>query len=335
MLKHLIPHLMLSALVLGLIAAPMGVAASAPFFAGDAPEGWFWYDVQPPPKPEEKPEPKPKPAVAEAPPPAPAEARPKQESAPEFGSVAWIRANLDKYRDRAIDDPSRKNVLAYMFLQRLAMDKSQRFADAVNATVKTTPALDENTRRPISAIGTRLADEKANAAKAQVMKDLVRQVGLWFFYAGDCNACASQASILAGVEEIYGLKVTAISLDGTAPPPPFASARADEGQAERLGIETPLALYLANPQTRQVVAIAQGLLARDQIVSRILLAAHTAGWLSDEQYQQTRPMRTNDLLTEHLALNQDAGRGSGAAVGLSPDEILQRLRVGAAERLLK
>lgn len=314
---------------LTLAAAPAG--AKPGFLHGTPPEGWFWYDVQPPPKP--KPKPKPKPPVAVAPTPQPvAPAKPQSAPAPAFGSAVWLRKNLPKYRDRAIDNPTRKNVLAYMFLQRLTMDKSQRFADAVEAAVKTTPALDEVTRRPTSSLGARLATERATQAEGTAVRTLAKQVGLWFFYSKGCNACASQASILAGVREIYRLPITAISLDGSPPPAPFTKFKTDQGQSKRLGIETPLAMYLVNPATRQVVAIAQGLLARDQIVSRVLLAAHTAGWITDKQYNRTRPMRTNNLL--HVQLVNNPG-GTTTKVPISTDDILHRLHVSAAQRLLE
>lgn len=320
-------------LTLGLALGASPAIAAPAFFNDIPPEGWFWYHVQPPP-PEEKPEPEPKPPVVMTPSPAPS---PQSEvkAAPAFGSAAWIRENLPKYRDRAIDNPSRENVLAYMFLQRLTMDKSQQFADAVAAAVKTTPRLDEVTRRPTSSLGARLANERAAGVKDHIMRDLSKQVGLWFFYSADCNACASQASILAGVREIYGLNVTAISMDGSPPPAPLQNSRLDLGQAQRLGVATPFAMYLANPKTQQVVAIAQGLLARDQIVSRVLLAANTAGWLSDADYNETRPMRNDNLLTGQLALNTGSTSDSESEVPLSPNEILQRLRVSAAERLLE
>lgn len=313
----------------------VGPAMATPaFFDGVPPEGWFWYHVQPPPtKPEPKPKPKPPVVIAPAPVQPPAT---KTTPQPAFGSAAWIRENLPKYRDRAIDHPTRENVLAYMFLQRLTMDKSQRFADAVEAAVKTTPVLDEVTRRPTSSLGARLATERASDAKDRLMHNLSKQVGLWFFYSKDCTACASQASILAGVHEIYGLPITAISMDGSAPPAPFKNCKRDEGQAKRLSVAMPLAMYLANPKTKQVVAIAQGLLARDQIVSRVLLSAHTAGWLPDTEYNRTRPMRTNNLLTAKLGGEEGQTRSAEATnVPVSPDEILRRLHVNAAERLLE
>jgi conjugal transfer pilus assembly protein TraF len=67
-------------------------------------------------------------------------------------STAWFRKNLEKYRDRAIDDPSAENVAAYYYLQRVMMDKAHRFTDVAREVVMSDPFLDENQRRPYVAL---------------------------------------------------------------------------------------------------------------------------------------------------------------------------------------
>ena len=110
-------------------------------FYGDKERGWFWYeepisddepveDVAPPPEP-----PPPKEIKAEQPPAKPAEAKPL--------SAEWFRKNMEKYRDKAIDEPTPENVSAYMYLQRVVLDKSEKFAQVTQQVVMSDPVLDE------------------------------------------------------------------------------------------------------------------------------------------------------------------------------------------------
>lgn len=80
-------------------------------------EGWFFYkdpkELPPPPSPILVP---PKPADT-------ANKAPDKDQQEPF-SVSWLRENMPKLLDAAIDNPSKENVEAYMYAQRVAMDKS-------------------------------------------------------------------------------------------------------------------------------------------------------------------------------------------------------------------
>lgn len=305
----------------GLVPASAGAFFSA---SGPEPEGWFWYDMPPKPvKPEPKQKPKPKPpTIANRPAKRPRKTQSNPDQGPPVFSVAWIRKNLKKYRNRAINNPTRKNILAFLSLQRVMLDKAQAFSDAMEAVVKTTPVLDESTRRPLNAMGAKLANQRANRARDRAMRWLADRVGIWYFYSSDCAACAPQASQLHAIQQIYDWTITAIAMDGKAPPPrKLERVRIDTGQAGRLGINTPLALVLVNPRTREVVPLSHSLLTRTEIVGRILLAAHTAGWLPDQLYNRTRPMRANRTFTHRISNRHTYN----TPVPVQPGRVLRRL----------
>jgi conjugal transfer pilus assembly protein TraF len=77
---------------------------------------------------------------------------PKPQGPPAL-SVEWIKENLEKYKVFAIDNPTPENVAAFMYLQRVMLDKSQRFAEQVKHVVQLDPYLDQGTRRPIATYG--------------------------------------------------------------------------------------------------------------------------------------------------------------------------------------
>lgn len=309
--------------------------AASSFFKAEPPEGWFWYNL--PPEPQEPPEPEP---VSEPPPAPPLASTPEPSKpvapiGPAPYSAAWLKTNLPKYRQQAIDVPSRQNVLAYMYLQRLTMDKAQRFSRAMQAAVKTTPFLDESTRRPLNSLGAKLSDARTDKARARVLRSVNDQFALWFFYSGDndCAYCASQASILADITELYGIHVTAISMDGTKPAVDFADVKLDEGQADQVGIFSPLGLALVNPAKRAIVPLSQGLLVRSQIMDRILLAAHSEGWISDEQYDQTLPVSQKHLLDGEALRDPEAAAARqmppSGALPMDTDAIVRRMKRAA------
>jgi conjugal transfer pilus assembly protein TraF len=148
------PWLLLSSLLVTPLwggAADPASATPPPFFLDKA-RGWFWRETPPATPPA-------RPTKPHAPPPIPAETptpSPRQSPEPSPLTAAWFRQNLDRFRDRALDDPSPENVAAYYYLQRVMLDKAHRFTDVARQVVMADPNLDENRRRPI---GTFAANE--------------------------------------------------------------------------------------------------------------------------------------------------------------------------------
>lgn len=182
-----------------------GVSATAApepsrFYARGA-EGWFWYAEQPPEADEPDETLEPPPAVAAPPPPEPEQlpSAPLAAAAPAGPaplSAAWLRANLERYRDSAIDDPSQGNVALYLYLQRLAIDKAERFAEASQRVVWSDPLLDETTRRPLATFAANLVNREAAANREAALTETARVAGLWFLFRADCPYCEAQAPLL-------------------------------------------------------------------------------------------------------------------------------------------
>ena len=127
----------------GLLGTSVAIADAARFYEREA-EGWFWYRRDPlPPAPVLPPEPPPAPVPPEPEPEPPPESASPPEPAPL--SAAWLRANLETYQQRAIDDPSPTNLAVFLYLQKIALDKASRFTDAFQRAVQNDPALDETT----------------------------------------------------------------------------------------------------------------------------------------------------------------------------------------------
>lgn len=252
----------------------------------DHERGWFWYE----PIPEEIPE---KPQVEPPGPPQVIASEPPKPQGPPPLSAEWIRENLEKYQVRAINDPTPENVAAYLYIQRVMLDKSQRFSEQVKHVVQLDPFLDQGTRRPIAAYGGAQFSKEALAARQRLMAQIARQAGVFFFFQGSCGHCEIQAPVLNSMVERYGFVVFPISIDGhPLKNGLFPKYVMDRGQARRLQVIQTPAMFLGKPNTKDIIPLGQSTLSRDQLEDRILVAARDAGWITPEEYESTRGFRT-------------------------------------------
>ncbi|OJY94424.1 MAG: hypothetical protein BGP25_05385 [Lysobacterales bacterium 63-13] len=302
MKNRLFALLMLMALPVPLVAQDLSNSASNK-------QGWFWY-VDPanlePPKPDSEP-------IPEIP-----SASPSQDvRSPSTGySTSWIRENLPKLRDEAIDDPSPEKVRAYLYVQRLAMDRASEFQSTVAFVTEADPYLDQVSRFPTSEGGAQLGDRRASNEKESLLFDLSARTGIWFFYRSDCSFCHAMVPVLLNLNRQFGFKIMPIAIDGRPLDPRLPRFTADQGQAAYLGVEvTPSFFLVQPPNLNDVVPIAQGFIPLSDLTDRIVRMAYFHGWIDKTQYARTRianPLNLRDTID----LNES----------MDPEEIVRQLR---------
>ena len=150
-------------------------------------------------------------------------------------STAWIRKNIGHYLDTAIDHPSKENVSAYLYLDRLVKEKAERFARIGKQVIESDPMLDENARRPISPAAAKIQDDIAYQAKELVLKDIAKVSGLVFYYQGRCRLCQLQVKTLQAFSDQYGFTIIPISTDGILLPA-FNSSKIEPSPPDALNI---------------------------------------------------------------------------------------------------
>jgi conjugal transfer pilus assembly protein TraF len=274
-------------------------AGSSTFYKNKA-EGWFWYKdppVEEPKKKEKKKELPPPPP----PPPAEIKAPPKPEPAkpvgPQVFSVKWIKENLPKYRDKAIDKPTEENVQAYYYLQRLMMDKANKFAEMSSTVIMKDPFLDEDSRRPVATYAANAMNREVSKRAEKVMKQLSGQVGLFFFFKSDCSLCTEQATVLQGLSYKTGIQVYPVSMDGKPLDQNiYSEYRIDEGQAKSLNIYNAPALALAIPPNKTAI-VGYGAITLDVLQNRILMAARDNNIITKEVFASTQPFTDTGFLS--------------------------------------
>lgn len=280
-------------------------------------EGWWWKKDPKekeilPPKPEPKPEQKPA---------SPGEDTLKDQNqtpVPVPFSSKWLRENLPKLLDKAIDEPTEENLAAYFYAQRVLLDKSQNFAEKARALVMSDPLLDETSRVPMATFARIANMSGSRAARDKALSRLSNVGGLWMFYRSDCRYCESMADALLSFEAKYKFITTFISIDHK--PLKFLKEWVnDEGQAKNLGVKiTPTVFFVVPPNNYFIVA--QGAMSMPELGDRILLAAETNGLLTDEEIRAIYPERRGLLSDEDMK--------DGATT--DPKELVKRLR----ERLM-
>ena len=274
-------------------------------FYQDKERGWFWYE----PEPIEDPEPglpdaMPTPEAAKK----PVEILQAQPQPVKPLSSEWFRANLTKFRDTAIDEPTTDNVSRYLYLQRVMLDKAERFTEQSQRVVMADALLDENSRRPIATFGANAMDELAEKGVDKAIKQLAKTAGLWFFYSSTCSFCIKEAGVLKGLSHAYGFKVLPIALDGLPlPDNAYPDFTVDRGQAKNMGVETTPALFLVKPgQKGDVIQIGQGLLSGDEIVKRSLVLGYQQGWINGSDYNGTLKAKPITVDSETIQAINDA-----------------------------
>lgn len=271
-------------------------------------EGWFWYEPVPEdPEPEdEEPQTKkpPEKAVetlakpkASEPAPAPSPAQPTESQPPAAMSAEWFRENIKKYKDKAWENPTPENVSAYLYVQKMAMNRSAKFADVWKEVVSTDPVLDANSTAPTTTSGTLRMKAETKKARESLLGSIKDEVGLMFFFNGS-QYSLEQARTLDAIQKKHGIDVLSVSVDGSRlPEGVLGKVIIDQGQSQVMGVRQVPATYVAfSDNTTKPIGV--GMFARPLMEDRILLVAQMNGAISDEAYMATQNQlkREEDLI---------------------------------------
>ena len=232
-------------------------------------EGWFWYENIPELETQKD--------EAES---------PTKPTADHPLTTRWIRKNIGHYLDTAIDYPSKENVSAYLYLDRLVKEKAERFARIGKQVIESDPMLDENVRRPISPAAAKIQDDLAYQAKEQTLRDIAKTSGLVFYYQGRCQLCQLQAKTLQAFCDQYGFMLIPISTDGVLLPD-INTSKIDPSPPDSLNIVRYPALFLMRPPD-SIIPLRQGNLSLMALAEQVLQAAEQHRWITPEQFNKTR-----------------------------------------------
>ncbi|RYY74581.1 MAG: hypothetical protein EOO52_13535 [Gammaproteobacteria bacterium] len=273
-------------------------------------EGFFWYKD---PKEEAEPE-----ETPEAPPPAkePVDKKPAAlPSGPAPMSASWLKANLPKYLDAAIDNPSEANVKAYLYLQHLSMEKASSFADASQEFSVGDPVLDGNNQRPLASFANDVVKKSAGANRDAVLQSIANKIGI--FYFSDSSALSSaQDQVITYLTSSTDFTVVPIAYRSNKP---FKSNQVpDSGHSTLMGITAAPALVVVL-QDGTFDVIAQAPLSLSDLLDRVLLASKRLGLIDQKTFDTTRPIANRSPIT--LPVSHDASQ-----LEIPASEIISRFK---------
>jgi conjugal transfer pilus assembly protein TraF len=222
--------------------------------------------------------------------------------------VKWLQENYKLLEERAIDDPTDENVAAYLYVRRIAMDKSQRFSEKVSEVTNTDPLLNENNRIPYASAGAQSIRSANRLAQEQATRELATAGGLVVFVDGSCRFCAMQMPIVSALRAQYGMEALVVSLDGKRPRGYSGPLVRDNGLYRKLDLKlTPSVVYVHRPRAyqdgkdnNQYRVIAQGFYAQDELVKQIAFAGHTTKLLSSQTMRDLAVWNRGVASTEDL-----------------------------------
>jgi conjugal transfer pilus assembly protein TraF len=252
----------LIAITLALVATLASAQEAPSRFWGDAWRGWHFYED--PEVETERPPAPPKAAVAPSKPAPATPARP-----PELVEFERLQKTLEDVRNVAIMRPTEANVRRYMELESQVVARASTFADVAQRVAWATPELDPTVQgRPVNAKALEVFEQQQLADRSRTIADLGRDHVLIFFFRSDCPYCHAFAPTLEAFQARHGIRIEAVSVDGSAMPG-FPGARRDNGIATALRVTQVPAVYLAQPFTGKITPIGFGVLSEAQLLERI------------------------------------------------------------------
>lgn len=253
-------------------------------------EGWYFYNWDAPVEKADEEESEEKPPVSASSSPSLSEVKPL--------SVEWIKQALPILRNRAIDNPTNENLMAYSYANRVMIDKATIFSQKLHQANMTNPWLREEMRYSTHPFVQKVTDSIAKTNRQSTLRKIAENSGLLFFYSSTCQFCERQAQALKIIEERYNFTTIAISIDGYALPGTHYQNNyvVDNGHAERFEIQTVPALVIMNQETAQHAFVSVGVTLAKEIEDRIIMNSRFRGWITEEEYQDT--LKTRNTLID-------------------------------------
>lgn len=276
-------------------------AAAPKGFFNDNQRGWFWWEVEPeePSEPEVIPQPIPEKPTT----------NPEKEPEEVKIGVQWLKENLPILRDKAVEAPTESNLKNYAYAQRLMMDYGSRFSTKMMEYMKSDLTLNEDNRRPTTAVRLSSFSLERDAVTESSMDKIKDKAHIWFFYRSDCPYCKKQIPILRMLKKQHGIDVLAVSMDGkvTEDLADFEVVF-DRGlkMSRELNVNATPTLFLVGNNAEFRYPLTNGLESFDRLVDRLMLAGKETRLLSENEYQNTRNVREiNTLKAQEKALKVD------------------------------
>lgn len=299
--------------ILGMLSVSSSFAAhgsDTDKWYSDRQRGWFWHETKPKlPMPEKNKE-----AVV-----IKSDTSKQNHTADKIAlNVAWLKDNLPKIQERAINLPTKENLAAFAYAQRLMIDLGSRFSTKMTEFMELETQLDESSRRPETAFALSSFNSETRDTITSLIHKITKDSHLWFFYVSNCPYCHKQIPILKELKIRYGVNILAVSMDGgLIQGIEDFEVVFDQNMtvSKKFNVSSTPSMFIVGNTDKQVIPLTQGLHALPEIEDRMLLIAREKGVISQEEYALSKSVReinvfknsNGDILADKLRVESDPG----------------------------
>ncbi len=178
-----------------------------------------------------------------------------------------FQAYFNNVKDEAVLDPTEQNVENYIALQNYIQNQSVHFSETWQKVLLDDPRFDYELVHPTNQNATKIDHNLQQQQEANAVAQLAQQYGMMFFYYSGDQYAQSMASSLQYFANQYGIALIGVSMDGTLIKT-IANNQVNNGQAERMGVQTYPAIFLVNPKNGTFEPLAYGFISESELLDR-------------------------------------------------------------------
>lgn len=262
-------------------------------------EGWFFYNEEQETEDEEI-EPEEQQVITEIPSPEPTVQDPEPTQPKTklvVGSAAWLKANLPIYLNNAIDNPTPENINAYLFLQKMSVDKANRFSNAYSLAITGNPLFDDSLEQSETYAVNRMKEQESKVAAQDIFADLSSRTTILFVF-DNSPFSLFQAGVVKRFSDKFNFKVVPVM--AVEPNPGvmqeisgiFPNVIIKPGMDKQLHTDTLPASLLVTGE--KIIPFLFGGAADSEFSTRIAKVAYREKLINDEMFRKTRILDIND-----------------------------------------
>ncbi|MGN1394047.1 MAG: conjugal transfer protein TraF, partial [Succinivibrionaceae bacterium] len=224
-------------------------------FIDDKSRGWFWYEIN-------------SSTEDEAP-----ENKELNIDLTKNYSAQELKELIPKALEYALDNPEPKFVLQYFYLQKLALDKSEKFAQVSKSIPLLDASYDEMSKREYNRDAMFIVNNEKLQSNLKNINEFSDKFGIIFVYKGNCQYCRLAIPQVQFLKSL-GFKIIGISIDGVyLDKDIFIKSLTVPNAQMEFGINSVPSFIVADLKEKNKRAIVStSLLSNSELINRLYLA---------------------------------------------------------------
>jgi len=192
----------------------------------------------------------------------------KEEPKDELVIIKTAKEDLERALAKAMLDPTKENVYAYMTLQKQWSDQARNFSKSWQYNLLEHPEV--ASLLPTTQYGVKVRKELDAQVRSELIKNLSKENILLFFYEGGNAYSSAFAKVVITFLKQNQWTVKPISIDGIFLKE-FPRSISDRSIAKEMNVNFFPALLLVNIRTQSAVPISYGMTSISQIEENIVM----------------------------------------------------------------